>query len=160
MDITRLFIGIVMLLPVALVVAVAAQVDTWRAAVMALHLNWEREQRQAGANGVPLPQRQAEQTQFEVLVSGRPIRMVWLHAAITMAATVFALLLAWRLDDLRFSGLWLVLPLAMAAIAGGVYAFMQLRAATTRLGTISSTLYGPPPPRVKVRTIQVQDPEV
>ena len=159
MDISRLFIGIVMLLPVAMVVAVVAQVDTWRAAVMALHLNWEREQRQAGTSGVPFPQRQAEQTKFEVLVSSRPIRMVWLHGAITLAAILFALLLAWRLDDVRFSLLWLVVPLGLAAITGGVYAYMQLRAATARLGTISATLYGPPPPRVKVRSIQVQEPE-
>ncbi len=158
MDISRLFIGIVMLFPVALVVAVTTQVESWRAAVMALHLNWEREQRQAGANGVPLAQRQAEQTQFEVLVSGRPVRMVWLHGAMTLAAILYALLLAWRMDDIRFVLLWVVLPLGLAAIAGGVYATLQLRAATTRLGAISATLYGPPPPRVKVRTIQVQEP--
>lgn len=144
MDITRLFVGIVMLLPVA--------------AVMALHLNWEREQRQAVPNGVPLSQRQFEQKQFEVLVSARPVRLVWVHIAISLAAIIFCLFLAWNRGDLRWSGLWLVLPLGLAALGGTAFAWSQMNAAATRLAAISSTLYGPAPPRVKVRSLLVQEP--
>ena len=35
---------------------------------------------------------------------------------------------------------------------------MRIRNGVARMATISSTLYGPPPPRVKVRTLQVQEP--
>ena len=159
MDITRLFVGIVMLLPVGLAMWLVARAETWRAAVMALYLNWEREQRQAGAACVPLQQRQDEQKRFEVLVTGRPMPILWAHIALALAAIAFCLLFAWRMDDLRWIGLWLVLPFGLAAAAGVGYAWMRLRNGVQRMAAISSTLYGPPPPRVKVRTIQVQEPE-
>jgi hypothetical protein len=159
MDINRLFVGIVMLLPVGLVMWLIAHAEAWRAAVMALHLNWEREQRQAGTAGVLLQQRQDEQRQFEVLVTSRPMSMLWVHVALTFAAIAFCLVFAWRMDGFRWIGLWLVLPFGLAAAAGIGYAWMRMRNGVQRMAVISSTLYGPPPPRVKVRTLQVQEPE-
>lgn len=160
MDITRLFVGIVMLLPVGLAMWMVAVAEAWRAAVMALHLNWEREQRQAGAAGVPLQQRQDEQARFEVLVTSRPISMLWAHIALATATIAFCLLFAWRMDDFRWIGLWLVLPFGLAAVAGITWAWMRISNGHTRMAGISSTLYGPAPPRVKVRNLQVKTPEV
>lgn len=159
MDITRLFVGIVMLFPVAVMVWLLAQADTWRSAVMALHLTWEREQRQSAPNGVPFAQRQHRQAKFEELVTSRPVRLFWLHVAIATSAIAFALILAWQLNDLRWIGLGLVLPFGLAASTGSVFGWLQVKGAENKLAVISSTLYGPAPPRVKVKSLQIQEPE-
>lgn len=159
MDTTRLFVGIIMLLPLALVMNLVARADTWRGAVSALHLNWEREQRQSVPNSVPFNQRQHQQDRFENLVTSRPVKLVWLHLSLAIAAIAFGLLLAWNLDDLKWVGLWLVLPIGIAALAGSAFAWVLLSDASSKLSAISSTLYGPAPPRVRVKSIQVQEPE-
>lgn len=157
MDVTRLYIGLVMLLPVVLSIWLAIHAESWRAAVMALHLRWEREQRQAGPGGVPFNVRQDEQRAFEQLVTSRPTNMLWGVITIALAAVVFCLLLAWQLDDLRWNGLWLVLPLGIGSLLILTTAFSQLSAGGGKLAGISASLYGPAPPRVKVRSIQVQE---
>lgn len=159
MDIARLFVGILMVLPLALVPWVVTQTDVWRSAVMALHLTWEREQRQAAPNGVPFNHRQNRQAKFEEMVTSRPVRLLWLQVAITIAAITYGLILAWRMDELGWIGLWLVLPFGLAAIAGSAYSWLLLNGASSKLAAISTTLYGPAPPRVKVKTIQVQESE-
>lgn len=159
MDITRLFVGIVMLQPVGSALWLVAHVERWRAAVMALHLSWEREQRQAGAAGVPLQQRQDEQTQFEVLVTSRPMPLLWVHVALAVAAIGFCLWFSWNMDDFRWIALWLVLPIGLAAAAGIAWAWVRVSNGSGRMAVISSTLYGPAPPRVKVRNLHVQEPD-
>lgn len=160
MDLTRLFIGIVMLLPLATLMNLVARADTWRGAVSALHLNWEREQRQSAPSQVPFNQRQRQQDRFEDLVTSQPLRSVWTHLALTVAAIVFGLLLAWNMDDLKWIGLWIVAPLGVAALAGTGFAWLLLSGASSKLSKVSSTLYGPAPPRVKVKSIQLQDDSI
>lgn len=158
MDNFRFFEGITLLVIVALATRLVVHADTWRSAVMALHLRWEREQRQADAD-VTLVQRQAVQARFEQLVTNRPLRLLWLHVTLGLAAVGFVLMLAWNQDDLRWTGLWLALPLGLA-IAGVLgYGWSLMNQADTKLAAISSTLYGPAPPRVKVRSIQTVDPK-
>lgn len=157
MDITRLFVGIVMLFPVAMVLNLVARADTWRGAVSALHLNWEREQRQSAPNQVPFTLRQSRQARFEELVTGRPIRVLWVHIVMTVAAIAFGFTLAWRTDDLLWIGLWLVIPFGLVAIVGSALTLWQMNSASDKLAAISTSLYGPAPPRVKVKSIQVQD---
>lgn len=159
MDISRLFDGILILTSLVLATRMVVQVDAWRSAVSALNLRWEREQRQAGANGVSLGQRQRVQTEFEQLVANRPMRMLWLHLVLVLAAVGLALSLAWRADDLRFVGLWLALPVGLVAIAVLGFGWLLVSQANDKLTATSASLYGPPPPRVKVRTIQAAEPE-
>lgn len=158
MDNLRLFDGIMLLVIVALATRLVVHADTWRSAVIALHLRWEREQRQADA-GVTLVQRQAAQTEFEQLVANRPLRLLWLHIVLGLAAVGFVLLLAWNQDDLRWVGLWLALPLGLAIAAILGYGWSLMNQADIKLAAVSSTLYGPAPPRVKVRSIQTVDPK-
>ena len=154
MEILRLFTGIMMIAMVVLTTRLLVHVDAWRSSVSALHLRWEREQRQAAPNGVSLAQRQAVQAKFEDLVANRPYRLVWLHLLLGIGSAVFTLLLAWNEDDLRLIGLWLALPLGLtiAAILG--YGWALINQANGKLTVISSSLYGPAPPRVKVRSLQ------
>lgn len=159
MDTTRLFIGIVMLLPVAMVMGLITRVDTWRGAVASLHLNWEREQRQSAPNPVPFNQRQRQQDRFEDLVTSRPLRPLWLHLGLTIATIVFGLALALNAGDFKWISLWLVTPIGIAALAGTGFAWILLNGASTRLTQVSSTLYGPAPPRVRVKNIQVTEPD-
>ncbi|MEB4953276.1 hypothetical protein RXO92_29855, partial [Pseudomonas aeruginosa] len=147
----------VMLLPVSLVLGLVARADTWRAAVAALHLNWERQQRQSAPSEVPFNQRQHQQDRFEDLVTSRPASLVWVHLALSVAAIVFGLLMAWDIDDLKWIGLWLVLPFGAVALLGSGFAWFTLNSASGKLGKVSSTLYGPAPPRVKVKNLQVQE---
>lgn len=147
-----------MIAMVVLTIRLLVHADAWRSAVSALHLRWEREQRQATPNGVTLAQRQAVQTAFERLVANRPYRLMWLHLSLGFGSAVLSLLLAWNQGDLRWIGLWLVLPLGLtiAAILG--YGWSLVSQANSKLTTISSSLYGPAPPRVKVRSIQASEP--
>ena len=154
MDITRLFVGIVMLLPLTLAMNLIARADTWRASVITLHLNWERHQRQSGPAEVPFNQRQTQQDRFEAIVTSRPMRLVWVHLTITLAAIVFCLALAWNADDLKWMGLWLVAPLGIAALLGTGYAWLILDGASAKLTQASTSLYGPAPPRVKVSSLR------
>lgn len=154
MEILRLFAGILLVAIVVLCTRFAVLADAWRSAVFALHLRWEREQRQAGANGVTLAQRQLVQTEFEQHVANRPTRLLWIHLVLGIAAVGYALLLAWSQDDLRQTGLWLALPLGLIAAAMLGFAWTLINQANVKLTTTSSSLYGPAPPRVKVRAIQ------
>lgn len=160
MDISRLFNGILLLTALVLATRMVVQVDEWRSAVSALNLRWEREQRQAGANGVSLSQRQRAQTEFEQLVANRPMRMLWLHLVLVAAAAGLALALAWRVDDLRFVGLWLASPIGLMTIAVLGFGWLLVSQANDKLAATSASLYGPPPPRVKVRTIQAVESEM
>jgi hypothetical protein len=45
------------------------------------------------------------------------------------------------------------------AIGMLVLAWLVIRGGTAVLATISASLYGPPPPRVKVRSIQLTEPD-
>lgn len=157
MDILRLFTGMMMIAMVILTIRLVVHADAWRSAVSALHLRWEREQRQAAPNGVTLGQRQAVQTAFEQLVANRPYRMMWMHFSIGIGSAILSLLLAWNQADLWWIGMWLVLPLGLtiAAILG--YGWTLVSQANSKLTSISSSLYGPAPPRVKVRSIQATD---
>lgn len=159
MDNLRLFTGFMMIVMVVLTIRLLVHTDAWRSAVSALHLRWEREQRQAAPNGVTLVQRQGVQAEFEQLVANRPYRLVWLHLVLAISSAGFAVLLAWNLNDLRWIGLWLALPLGLtiAAILG--YGWLLINQANRKLTIISSSLYGPAPPRVKVRSIQTVDAE-
>lgn len=159
MDILRLFIGIMMVAMVLLTTRFVVNVDSWRSAVSALHLRWEREQRQAVSEGVTLAQRQTVQREFEQLVTNRPFRLTWLHLSIGVGAVVFALMLAWNQDDLRWTGLWLTLPLGLTLAALLGFGWALINQANEKLTKISSSLYGPAPPRVKVRSIQTVDAE-
>lgn len=159
MDTLQLFSGILLIVLVAQSVTLVTNADAWRSAVSALHLRWEREQRQAGANGVSLTQRQAVQLQFEHLVANKPIRLMWVHFTLAVAGVGFVLLLAWKQGDLRWVGLWLTLPLGLtiAAILG--FCWVLINQSNMKLAVISSTLYGPAPPRVRVRTLQNAEAE-
>lgn len=154
METINIFAGIILIALVVLSARFTVHADAWRSSVQALHLRWEREQRQAGPNGVTLAQRQSAQAEFELLVANRPFRMLWLHFALGVAAVVYALVLAWNRDDLRDTGLWLVLPVGVTIIAVLGYAWLLVNQANSKLAIISSTLYGPAPPRVKVRDIK------
>lgn len=154
METLRLFAGILLVVMVVLTIRLAVHADSWRSTVSALHLRWEREQRQAGGNGVTLAQRQAVQSEFEHLVANRPFRLMWMHLLLGIAAVVYVLLLAWNQDDLRQAGLWLALPLGLTFVVVLGYAWALVNRSNTKLAAISSTLYGPAPPRVKVRAIQ------
>lgn len=159
METLRLFAGILLIVMVVLSLRLAMHIDAWRSAVSALHLRWEREQRQAGPGDVTLAQRQAVQSEFEKLVANRPFRLMWVHVALALAAAGYALILAWNRDDLRETGLWLVLPLGLAIMAVLGFAWALVSQANTRLSTISATLYGPAPPRVKVKAIRTAEAE-
>lgn len=159
MDILRLFTGIMMIALVVLTTRFVMHADAWRSAVSALHLRWEREQRQADTNGVTLAQRQAAQTEFELLVTNRPFRLLWLHLSLGVGSAVLSLLLAWNQGDVRWIGLWLALPLGLTIAAVLGYGWALINQANGKLSAISSTLYGPAPPRVKVRSIQTVDAE-
>lgn len=154
MDISRLFDGLALLIIVVLAVHFVTKIDAWRSSVSALHLRWEREQRQAGAGGVTLSQRQAVQTEFESLVANRPMRLMWMHVTLAVLAIVFVLLLAWRIDDMRWIGFWLALPIGITIVAIYGFGTLMISQANDKLTAISSSLYGPAPPRVKVRAIQ------
>lgn len=154
MDILRLFIGLMMFAMVVLTTIFVMHADSWRSAVSALHLRWEREQRQATPNGVSLAQRQAVQASFEQLVANRPMRMMWLHVLLGVGAAALALLLAWNLDDLRWIGLWLVAPVGVSILAILGYGWMLINQANEKLAATSSSLYGPAPPRVKVSSLR------
>lgn len=159
MDNSRLFAGIVLLLVVALMMPLLSRIDSWYSAVSALNLRWDREQRQAGAAGVSLGQRQAAQSDFEQLVSSRPQRLLWAHLVLALAAVALSLTSAWRFDDLQWIGLWLALPIGVALLAIIGYGWSLANQASTRLAAISASLYGPAPPRVRVRSIQAaEDP--
>lgn len=157
METLRLFAGIILIAIVVLSVRLTMHTDTWRSTVIALHLRWEREQRQAGVSGVTLPQRQAVQSEFELLVAKRPMRLLWMHVALGIAALGYVLLLAWNQDDLGETGLWLALPLGVTIAAAIGFAWALLNQANSKLTAISSSLYGPAPPRVKVRSIQTTE---
>lgn len=157
MDLSRLFDGLLLLTTVVLGMHLLGRIDSWQAAVAALHLRWEREQRQAGATGVSLHQRQRAQAEFERLVTSLPMRLVWLHLFLTLAAIGLMLALAWRADDLRWAGLWLALPIGGAAILVLGYGYLLVQQANAKLAIISTSLYGPAPPRVKVRSISTSD---
>lgn len=158
METLRLFAGIILIAMVVLTTRLVVHIDSWRSSVATLHLRWEREQRQAGANGVTLGQRQAVQAEFEHLVANRPFRQMWLHLGLDLAAVLYALLLAWNQDDLRQTGLWLALPLGLAIAALLGFGWSLIHQANGKLTAISASLYGPAPPRVKVRAIQTIDP--
>lgn len=160
MDISRLFDGIALLLVIVLAVHLLGQIDGWRSAVSALQLRWEREQRQAAPNGVSLGQRQDAQAEFEQLVANRPMRLWWMHLAVAVGIIGFVVVLGWRLDDLRWVGLWLALPLGLAGVAIHAYGWSLVNQANTRLTAISTTLYGPAPPRVKIRSIQTAESDI
>lgn len=159
MEILRLFTGIMMIAMVVLAVRLVVHVDAWRSAVSAVHLRWEREQRQAAPNGVSLAQRQAVQTEFEQLVANRPYRLIWMHLLLGLGSALFTLVLAWDQDDLRLIGLWLALPLGLTIAAVLGYGWLLINQANSKLAAISSSLYGPAPPRVKVRSLQASDPD-
>ena len=148
-----------MLTVVLLSTRLVVHIDAWRSAVSGLHLRWEREQRQAAVNGVTLVQRQAVQTEFEQLVANRPFRLMWLHLLLGVGAVVLGMLLAWNQGDLRWTGLWIVLPLGLTIVAILGYGWALINQANIKLAAISSSLYGPAPPRVKVRAIQTLDAE-
>ena len=160
MDISRLFDGLILMVVLALVVQLLVRIDAWQSSVSALHLRWEREQRQAGAGAVTLPQRQAVQAGFEQLVANRPMRMWWVHLTIAVASIAWVTVLAWDVDDVRWVGLWMALPVGgtIAILLG--YGWALVNQANTKLAAISTTLYGPAPPRVKVRAIQPVDVEI
>lgn len=160
MDLTRLSILLIMFTPMLLAVVVLFRVLDWRGAVRALHLRWEREQRQAGATGISLPQRQQVQATFEELVSSRPMIPIWIALTTLLGCGAFAVALAWNRDDLRWSGLWLVAPVVVFAASLTFYGWMLVRAGHQQLTSVSSSLYGPPPPRVKIRNIQVDESDV
>lgn len=159
MDIFRLLAGILLIVMVVLTVRLAVHADAWRSAVSALHLRWEREQRQAGPADVTLSQRQAVQAEFEQLVANRPFRLMWLHLMLGVVAVAYAVLLAWNQDDLRETGLWLVLPIGLSIVGVLAFAWALVNQANSKLAAISSTLYGPAPPRVKVKAIRTVDAE-
>lgn len=159
METLRLFAGILLIVMVVLSVRLTMHVDAWRSAVSALHLRWEREQRQAGPGDVTLAQRQAAQAEFEALVANRPFRLMWLHFALALAAVVYALILAWNRDDLRETGLWLVMPIGVAILLVLGFSWVLVNQANGKLTGISATLYGPAPPRVKVKAIRTVPPE-
>lgn len=159
MNTHQLFAGIVLLAVVLLTMRLTMHIDAWRSAVSALSLRWEREQRQAAGAEVPLAQRQAVQTEFEHLVANRPSRVFGLHAVVGLASVGFVLAMAWNLDDLRWTGLWLVLPMGITGAAILGYGSMLLSHTNAKLAAISTTLYGPAPPRVKVRAIQSVESE-
>lgn len=154
METLRLFVGLTLIAMVVLSTRLTMHADAWRSSVQALHLRWEREQRQAGSNEVTLTQRQSAQAEFELLVANRPFRMLWLQFTLGLAVVGYTLLLAWSRDDLRETGLWLVLPIGVALVAVLGYAWLLINQANSKLAVISSTLYGPAPPRVKVRNIR------
>lgn len=156
-DISRLFEGLLLLTIVVLSVQLLGRIDGWHAAVAALQLRWEREQRQAAATGVSLQQRQDAQAEFERLVTSLPMRLVWMHVILTLGAVGLASALAWRFDDLNWAGLWLALPIGGAAMLILGYGYLLVSQANAKLATISTSLYGPAPPRVKVRSIQASD---
>ncbi len=157
MDILRLFIGLILFVPIVLSTRLVVHTDTWRSAVSALQLRWDREQRQASVNGVTLEQRQAVQQKFEQLVTNRPFRLMWLHVGLGLGAVAFALVLAWNQGDLRWTGLWLALPLGLATLSILGFGWALVNQANGKLTAISSSLYGPAPPRVKVRAIQTDE---
>ena len=156
MDISRLFDGFILIFALAIALQLLVRIDSWRSSVSALHLRWEREQRQAGG-GVTLAQRQNVQSQFELLVANRPMRLWWTHIAISLGVIALVLAMAWDLDDLKWVGFWLALPIGVVISAVLGYAWSLVNQANTRLAAISATLYGPAPPRVKVRSIQTID---
>lgn len=159
METLRLFAGILLIAMVVLTIRLAVHADGWRSAVSALHLRWEREQRQAGPNGVTLAQRQAVQAEFESLVANRPFRLMWMHLVLGWTAVGYAMLLAWNRDDLRQTGLWLVLPLGIAILGILGFAWALINQANGKLTIISASLYGPAPPRVKVKAIRTVEAE-
>ncbi|MCA9834851.1 MAG: hypothetical protein KC435_12945 [Thermomicrobiales bacterium] len=157
MDLTRLSILLIMMLPLVVAIVGLVRVMEWRAAAQALHLRWEREQRQAGVAGITMGQRQTVQTRFEELVSTRNLAVISMMLTITLLCTIFAGFLAWELDDLEWSGLWLLVPFGIVALGMIVSAWWVHRSGTQQLAITSTSLYGPPPPRVKVRNIQPND---
>lgn len=157
MNVTRISILLMLLLPVMVALGAVVQTLRWRAAVEALHLRWEREQRQSAVVGMSLGQRQLVQTRFEELVSARAGTLIAVNVALTVVLAGIALAAAWEFDDLAWSGLWLVAPFGVVAVALHLFALFLLRGGHQQLAVTSTSLYGPPPPRVKLRNIQVGD---
>lgn len=153
-DLTRISILLIMMLPLVVAIVGLMRVLEWRAAAQALHLRWEREQRQAGVAGITMSQRQLVQARFEELVSTRNLAVISLTLTIIVLCTIFAGFLAWELDDLEWTGLWLMAPFGIVALGMVVSAWWVHRSGTQQLAITSTSLYGPPPPRVKVRNIQ------
>lgn len=156
-DVSRLSILILMVLPLWLAVSLSMRIQDWRSAIAALHLRWEREQRQAGSAEVTLVQRQSAQMRFEELVSNRPMTRLWTTLIVIVAIICFAVVLAWELDDLEWSSMWLIAPPGVLAASVMTWCWLVIRSGQQQLAAISMTLYGPPPPRVKVRKIQVSE---
>ncbi len=153
MDTTRLYLGLLMVIPVIATYAVLLTVHTWRGQVQALHLRWDREQRQAAPAGVTLSQRQDVQARFETLVSAKPLTNVWYGGVLFVLLVALVLALAWELDALNWTALWLVAPLAAISLVALVVAWLVVRGGAAQLARVSASLYGPPPPRVKVRDL-------
>lgn len=154
MELTDLYVGILLTAWLLVTGSLVLRTHTWAGAVQALRLRWDREQRQAG--GAPALQvRQQEQAHFEELVSAKPSFPVWLHLVLTVALIAYALMLAWDIDKLRYIGLRMVAPLGGACVALMILAWSAMKSGIDRLAVISSTLYGPAPPRVKVRDVRV-----
>lgn len=154
-DVTRLSILILMLVPLVLAVSLTVRIQDWRSAIAALHLRWEREQRQAGSAEVTLAQRQSAQMRFEELVSNRPMTRLWTNLIVIVGIIGFALVLTWEVDDLEWSSIWLIAPPGILTAAVMSWCWIVIRSGQQQLAAVSLTLYGPPPPRVKVRNIQV-----
>lgn len=156
MNEVSLLIGIMLIVWLATTSQLVWRLFAWNSAVSALQLRWDREQRQAAGN-VPITQRQDEQARFEELVSSRPAVMVWVHLVLTIGLIALALVLAWDTDNLRWNGLWLVAPLGVGQLILLLVGWMQMHAGASRLSIISTTLYGPAPPRVKVKKVKIED---
>lgn len=156
-EITGLFIGILLSGWLVTSLGFAWRLHDWAGQVRALGLRWDREQRQA--SGAPTLQvRQQEQAHFEELVTLKPAALVWMHVILTLAVIAFALVLAWDADRFQEIGIRLIAPLGLACVAVSVMGWNWLHSGVARLAVISSTLYGPAPPRVKVRDVRVVEP--
>lgn len=157
MGIAGIIATIILTAWLAISVALAWRLDAWRASVDAMHLRWERQQRQAALGAVPLAQRQKEQAAFEQRVAERPLTMIAIQIAFTVIIGAIVIGISWRLDELDWILRWLVAPLLGTSVLATLLAWLAVRGSTAKLANISSSLYGPAPPRVKVKTIQTQD---
>lgn len=154
MDDVRVLVSVYLALATLLATAWFRMLETWFGSVESLRLRWEREQRQAAPTPIPLTNRQAVQAEFESVVSRRPTRSGWVVLLAVLVLFGFGVAASWGANDREWMALYIFAPMVLVWLIVLVAAFVMMRRGQAKMAAVSTTLYGPAPPRVKVRDIR------